>query len=124
MYTLNQVQDIVRGEMAAFVANYEAEKEGNHQERANLTDNITEEHITRIVAGVLKGHTKGDEGKKKNERKKKQPLKAQALLEGVPVTYCYTHGVTTNLSHNSKTCTRRTEGHKEESTYDNRMGGS
>ena len=73
MYTLNQVQDIVRGEMAAFVANYEAEKESvGHQERANLTNNITEEHITRIVAGVLKGHTKGDEGKKKNERRNQE----------------------------------------------------
>ena len=35
--------------------------------------------------------------------------------------YCWTHGP--KCGHNSKECNRRAEGHKQEATDDNRMGG-
>lgn len=42
-------------------------------------------------------------------------------------TYCWTHGMsqvkTTTQEHNSSTCTNRLDGHQEEATLDNRMGG-
>jgi hypothetical protein len=38
--------------------------------------------------------------------------------------YCWTHGVTRNLRHTSLTCEHRDDGHKEEATKDNKMGGS
>ena len=38
--------------------------------------------------------------------------------------YCWTHGKTRNPLHTSKTCRNRAEGHKEEATLDNKMGGS
>jgi hypothetical protein len=39
-------------------------------------------------------------------------------------TYCWTHGYRVNRTHNSKTCTRRAEGHQEAATRSNNMGGS
>jgi len=45
-------------------------------------------------------------------RKRRQPL---------PYDYCWSHG---KCKHSSKTCTIRKEGHKEEATQTNKMGGS
>ncbi len=38
--------------------------------------------------------------------------------------YCWTHGYKVNKGHNSKTCTGRAEGHKEDATWANTMNGS
>ena len=38
--------------------------------------------------------------------------------------YCWTHGITTNLAHNSATCTKPEQGHQAAATADNKMGGS
>ena len=48
----------------------------------------------------------------------KKPLSEQ--------NYCWTHGfkVKSNGTHTSATCTRRKDGHKEEATSTNRLGGS
>ena len=48
----------------------------------------------------------------------------QGTVDGIPVTYCWSHGITANLFHNSMTCRRCKEGHKKEATLNNRMGGS
>jgi hypothetical protein len=49
---------------------------------------------------------------------------AQGLDEnGIPVSYCWSHGITHNLRHTSKSCTRPKDGHQEEATYTNQMGG-
>ena len=41
-----------------------------------------------------------------------------------PNGYCWTHGYKVTVGHNSKTCNKRKQGHKEEATRDNPMGGS
>ena len=38
--------------------------------------------------------------------------------------YCWTHGRTFSESHTSKTCRNRREGHQENATLHNKMGGS
>lgn len=38
--------------------------------------------------------------------------------------YCWTHGFKVGNKHSSKTCNRRYEGHKEEATFEDNMGGS
>ena len=43
---------------------------------------------------------------------------------GNKTTYCWTHGTTTNLRHNSKSCSRPKEGHKEAAALQNKMDGS
>ena len=54
----------------------------------------------------------------------KAPLLCQGYDDkGKPITYCWSHGITQNLKHDSKNCTRRKEGHKENATLHNKMGG-
>ena len=38
--------------------------------------------------------------------------------------YCWTHGLGKNSKHTSKTCNRKADGHKEEATITNMMGGN
>ena len=55
----------------------------------------------------------------------KQQLPAQGLNDqgGMPVSYCWSHRVATNLRHNSKTCNFKKEGHKDAATFTNKIGG-
>jgi hypothetical protein len=39
-------------------------------------------------------------------------------------SYCWSHGVTTNLDHSSATCKDKKEGHQIDATASNRKGGS
>ena len=39
-------------------------------------------------------------------------------------SYCWTHGVTTNMEHDSGTCDNQHTDHHNAATFDNRMGGS
>lgn len=41
-----------------------------------------------------------------------------------PNGYCWTHGYKVKFGHSSKTCTNRKDGHKEDATRGNTMGGS
>ena len=38
--------------------------------------------------------------------------------------YCWTHGRTFNSNHTSKNCTQRKDGHKENATLHQKMGGN
>ena len=39
-------------------------------------------------------------------------------------SYCWMHGNIKNLKHTSATCNNKSEGHKDEATSDNKLGGS
>ena len=63
----------------------------------------------------------------KNTKRKSPPKKlpAQGLDEnGLPITYCWTHGITHNLQHTSQTCQRPAENHNKAATLNNKLGGS
>ena len=47
-----------------------------------------------------------------------------AQCEGFKLYYCWTHGLSCNQAHTSKTCKTPAEGHKKEATYKDMMGGS
>ena len=38
--------------------------------------------------------------------------------------YCWTHGLGKNRNHTSATCNNKAEGHKDEATADNMLGGN
>jgi hypothetical protein len=40
------------------------------------------------------------------------------------LSYCWTHGYTKNKLHNSRTCTNKADGHRDEATTSNNMGGN
>ena len=55
----------------------------------------------------------------------KSPFVAQVHnANGLPITYCWSHGTTSNIWHNRKICKLQKEGHKSNATYQNNMGGS
>jgi hypothetical protein len=43
---------------------------------------------------------------------------------GIPLFYCWTHGLNRNPAHTSATCSHPSDGHKTAATLDQRMGGS
>ena len=59
-----------------------------------------------------------------NHQNKPQLPPYQGKINGENVTYCWSHGITRNRRHNSKTCKRKKEGHQDDATLNNRMGGS
>ena len=45
------------------------------------------------------------------------------VSDGIPLFYCWTHGLSKTSQHTSKTCTNQNEGHCTEATLENRLGG-
>ena len=121
MYTAAQVQEIFEQEAQAI------EEEQKVPPPASSNAAMTEENICKIVTEAVRAATLNTGGNKGGTRnnKKKEPLVCQGHnTDGKAITYCWTHGITTNLRHNSKTCKRRAEGHKDEATLTNKMEGS
>jgi hypothetical protein len=63
------------------------------------------------------------------EHKKETPAKVKPKAQGKDdeqkdITYCHSHGITSNLWHNSTTCKRKKEGHNDVATLNNKLGGS
>lgn len=51
------------------------------------------------------------------------PKSTNSPPSNIPMYYCWSHGLTPNNTHNSKTCTSRQPGHRDEATVDNMLGG-
>ena len=138
-YTANQVEGILQQEMAALMEQMEAFKAQQSKENvppptesANAATGLSASDIKSLIKEALQTNntnnkdnwTRNDRGNKRTNTNNKKCLPAQAIVDGFPVTYCWSHGISRNLNHTSKTCQRRKEGHQEEATYDNRMKGS
>ena len=54
----------------------------------------------------------------------KTTIKAKSTYDVNCEAYCWTHGRTRNPNHNSSSCRNKSDGHKDEATLNNRMGGS
>ena len=130
-YTAAQVEEILQHDRAARAPEetYSPSPaiQTQHAEAPQTANAITAADITTIVQEAIKAANKQTyQGKGNgNDNKGKKPLVCQGHnSQNEPVTYCWTHGVTKNLRHNSATCVRQAEGHKKEATLNNRMGGS
>ena len=95
--------------------------ETNNRANAIMTSN---DEIKALLLNLQNNsHTKSTTHKENNKDKTKHP--AQGLDDnGQPITYCWTHGITHNLQHTSKTCKRTADNHKSEATLNNKMGGN
>ena len=62
---------------------------------------------------------------KSNTRKKNKSPSIDQVYDtnGPSITYCWPHGITSNLFHNRKYRTSQKEGHKLNATYKNNTGG-
>jgi hypothetical protein len=134
-FTANQVQQLIQQELAAFIQqenqsnaeNIPPPPASNPPAQEQSANAITAADIQKMINSAINQTPppprEGLRQRNPNHQNKPHP-KAQALEDGTPVTYCWTHGVTRNLHHCSKTCSRKAENHKDDATYDNRMGGS
>jgi hypothetical protein len=96
-------------------------------EQANAA--LTADQIKDIMKDMLKDFKpsrRGNDNRNSgNSNRNNAPLTSQGTNDdGDKITYCWTHGITTNLRHSGKNCTRQKEGHKADATLNNKMGGS
>ena len=123
-YSANQMEQIiqqqVQAEMAALLnAIPQLDEEPpplteDTQPAANAT--VTLDAIAKLIDSKLK--------KARINQSPPETPSSQGTIDGIPVTYCWSHGITANLYHTSATCRRCKTGHKKEATLNNRMGGS
>ena len=121
-YTAAQVEEIIQ--------HYQNDNNQNTVQQLDTqpaANAITAADITALVTEAINAATKNTTAgtQNGNNNNKKKPLLCQGYNDkNEPVTYCWTHGVTKNLRHTSSTCSRKAEGHKDNATLNNRMGGS
>ena len=118
-YSINTIEQIVHNEMnnilqqwiqPEVIQNQPSTESPPPTESANAT---TLEEIRDEIIKLIN-----------NQQNKSQLPPYQGKINGENVTYCWSHGITRNRRHNSKTCKRKKEGHQDDSTLNNRMGGS
>ena len=117
-YSAAQVQELLDEQFATLTEDYQNPPNPRETEPVPSANALTATDIRKLIQEAL---AQNITNKGKPDIKEKAQGKDN---EGKPVTYCWTHGVTWNLNHNSKTCRRQAEGHKTNATPKNRMGGS
>jgi hypothetical protein len=133
----NTITDIVHTELAQYVNNMPFFQQGAPPNDENADPNVcqpaTEQANSALTAIELKDIFKSMMSEFKNVNRRggredriRTPLPpAQGTdSDGNKTTYCWSHGITTNLRLNGKGCKRPKEGHKEEATLQNKMGGN
>ena len=132
------ITDIVHNELQQFVNNmpfFQQDVPNDENANPNICPPVTEHANAALTAIELKEIFKSMMSEFRNDDRRgggggggrnRKPLPpAQGTdSEGNKTTYCWSHGITTNLHHNSKGCKRPKEGHKEEATLQNKLGGS
>ena len=143
-YSAAQVREIVNDNIEA----YAAATSGNPQATSTPpTDNpappeaanaLTRADIKAIVTECLnqgssttntstsaKSNYSNNNSNSSNTKKSNKVRIAQGYnADGDPISYCWSHGITKNLNHTSVTCNRKKDGHKDQATLNNKMGGS
>jgi hypothetical protein len=130
-YSANQatfVTDIVHQQLQQFVNNMPIYQQGPENDENqdpnsrpapnNANAALTTDSLKEIFQTMMQEHTN-----KNNAPAKVKPKSQGKDDTGKDITYCHSHGITSNLWHNSKTCKRKREGHKSEATLNNKMDG-
>ena len=84
---------------------------------SNANAAITTDTLKDIVKSLMKEHNTTKPSKVKPKAQGKDD-------NNKDITYCHSHGITSNLWHNSTTCSRKKEGHKDAATLKNQLGGN
>ena len=79
--------------------------------------------ITALMAAMMDQRLpKNNSNARRNNPRKEGNQRGKRTEK--PKSYCWLHGVTRNMDHNSGTCDNQHTGHQSDATLDNRMGGS
>jgi hypothetical protein len=125
------VTDLIHQELQQFVNHmpiFQQEQQNDENIAPNkhpASDNTNAALSTDALKDILRMMMKEHQKTNRNDRNGKVKPKAQGKDDdGKELTYCHSHGITSNLWHNSTTCTRKKEGHKEAATLDSKLGGN
>ena len=125
------VESIVHEKMQEFINQmgtiyqypYEEEsvndKNCSHHISATTSANaVTMESIEQIFQKMLQDKNSKSNGRNKN---KASLISTGYGVNGLHITYCWYHGITSNICHNRKSCKLQKEGHKLNTTHRNQM---
>jgi hypothetical protein len=85
---------------------------------------LTTKDIKELFKTMMNGFKQPNPPNKRRNTSTK-PLVAQGKdTGGQDITYCWSHGITTNIRHTSASCNCQKEGHKTEATLQNKLNGS
>ena len=79
--------------------------------------------ITALMAAMMDQRLPENNSNARHKNPQKEGNQIGKNTE-IPKSYCWSHGVTRNMDHNSGTCENQHTVHQSEATLDNRMGGS
>jgi hypothetical protein len=135
VHTTPNIQEQVIHAMDSYLLDYqEPKQETNIAPSANAV--TTNDDIKALLLAIqnsnsnnnstsTRSSTNNNNSNRSKTKSTSTKLPAQGLDDnGLPITYCWTHGITHNLQHTSKTCQRPAENHKEAATLTNKLGGS
>ena len=130
-YTANQVQELLQNEINNILQSTDTPTiTSPPSPTASANASITADDVRRVINEAL-ANTRSNNNNRTSNRVETQgtnpprpPTMCQAIVDGVPVSYCWTHGITRNLQHTSSTCKRKSDGHQDDATYYNRKGGN
>ena len=128
-YTANWAEEILQKQIAEYAAHMVKNRVNQSPTHsANAITGIAEDQIHKIITSAVNYHNKNKPNHnndiRKSNHRRNNKSKAHALIDSILITYCWSHGITQYLYHNSCTCKRKKEGEKNEVIYYNRMGGS
>jgi hypothetical protein len=135
-YAANQatfVTDLVHQELQQFVNHmpfYQQEPTNNENQDPNLPPAAAPPSApTNVNAAITTDTLKDIFQSLMKEHKTNNPTKVKPKAQGKDendkdITYCHSHGITSNLWHNSTTCSRKKEGHNDKATLTNKLGGN
>ena len=120
-----EVQDMIRGEVHSILSQHsqnDCSTITETQHTPPAANAVTMEAIRKLIQDTMAQNLTCKPTTDTTPRTYTNPH--QAIVNGNKVTYCWSHGITRNLDHNSCTCSNKKEGHQEDATYYNRKGGS
>ncbi len=128
-YSANAIDELIDNRMNNILQQWmqaEDDTARNNQATSSEAQQNDSANATATIEDLRKEIKKmKEEMQSKHKKKRKDSPPAQGKDEnGDDITYCWSHGITRNLWHNSANCNRCKEGHKKEATLQNKMGGS
>ena len=113
-------------ELTSFISNYvtnNEKKEASIDELKNIIEKQTEEiRKFKMESNNFKQQIESLKNKARGNNNRNNRNQTDSRIDGTH--YCWTHGYTAGHWHTSKNCRNKNEGHKDDATATNNMGGS
>ena len=108
------IQEFINQMVPFYQSPYEEELCNDKNWSPNISTTTSAHSVTmESIEQIFQKMFQDNNSKSKSRNKKQAPLIAQEHdVNGLPITYCWYHGITSNLRKNRKSCKRQKEVHK------------